>query len=240
VLSDVFENQRYRSRVEKMKQDAKTLKIDCYVTPTIFTECTGRVGTLYRFLKSTILELYSFVLREKGTDVYSSAGVKLEEKDQVLIERFFLFTVKDEKGPFNTEKEQLEQIETWIIKFLEEQRAKKKEVLVDQFFVQCIVQLNRLSTNMQNRLILFSRNLLKVMDDPVFVAKLKGCLPSPTPNDKDLAIITEVANYMTTGRKAVLVALDYRELVRNADPIEREVGVRVCDPLYARYWVEQI
>ena len=69
----------------------------------------------------------------------------------MLIERFFLFTVKDEKGPFNTEKEQLEQIETWIIKFLEEQRAKKKEVLVDQFFVQCIVQLNRLRAYPKNR-----------------------------------------------------------------------------------------
>lgn len=239
VLSDIFENPRYQSRITKMQGDVKRFNIDCSITPTISKECEGRLRNLYNFMNQTTAQLYQYILTRKGANIQSSIGININENDYPIIRDFFLTLVSSLHSKHATEKEKLEHIETWIVKYLEEQLQSAQIISVDSFFAACIKEISRLISNMRVRLTSYTARCIQSQVDDALVPSLRASIPQ-IQNEKDLRIIAEVSEYRHSGAKCIFVALDYRDIIINADIIERQTGIRSSDPLYALYTLRNL
>jgi hypothetical protein len=92
---------------------------------------------------------------------------------------------------------------------------------------------------MRVRLKFHTARCIQSQVDDTQVSNLRVSIPQ-IQNEKDLRILVEVSEYKRSGARCIFVALDYRDIIMNANIIKRQTGIRSSDPLYALYTLRNL
>ena len=187
------------------------------VTRTIVTECDARIQRVIGSVRGTISNLYQYMIKLRGGGV-TPADIEISQEAYAQVQDFFLAQTAALNPRDATMKEVLEHIETLVIERLESQLRTQASMKLDLFLAGCLVEIAKMKANMDSEMTKYKGSILQVQSDPMSAASIISSLsPQPTPNDG--LILTEVRAHRATGVNSVLVALDYRELVRSAPQI---------------------
>jgi hypothetical protein len=235
VLAQVFGNSRFQSRVSKLETDCKRLSIPYFVTPFVSGECMKKANYFGKYVVETVRYLNKQIVEHKDPSKHDQ-NVQLTENDLPLFMTYFARATGAlaGKGAPETQKEALEYIETWIITIFEDEltNSPARSITARDLFVKCIREANNMHSNWVSRL---SSKIAKPV--PVTLSsrdflRLQTSL-SCVENHDDIRVIGEAIEHCKTNPKVVLVTLDYRDIIKNSEIIEKSTGLRVADPLYA-------
>lgn len=233
VLAHIFSESRFKNRIKKIQGDVKLLHIDYFVTPSIIVECKKRINLVGKFVLETVKQLNKSIIYYKDPKT-QDPEVLLNEKDLPIFMEFFARSQADlsrRQAPIS-EKESLEYIETWIVTQLERDLSATGGISARQFFVKCVTEATTLSTNWMADLSRFTSRIVTQTLDASILERVRTSLAS-IQNYADKTNIAEAEQYRRSQKNMVFVALDYRDLVNNAQMIEKAIGMKVADPLYA-------
>ncbi len=233
VLAQIFSESRFKNRIRKIQDDVALLHVEYFLTPSIVSECKKRVNYVGSFVVETVRQLTKYTVYYKDP-VSQNPDVLLDEKDLPVFMQFFARAQAGlaRKVAPASEKESLEYIETWIVKRFESDLASTTNTPARQFFVKCITEATTLHSNWTADLSKFTARIVMIKLDPEILKQVLTRL-STIQNYPDKTNIAEAEQYRRSQRKMVFVALDYRDLVNHADLIEKSLGMKVADPLYA-------
>lgn len=233
VLAQVFSNSRFQSRVKKIQKDTQRLNIPCHVTPAVVKECNRKVNHIGKYIVTTVRNLSRNISYQKDPSA-ATQSFQLTESDLQLFMGYFAnaaSALARTQGS-QTEKEALEYIETWIVETFEDKVSKTKSVDSTTFFAKCVIQATNMHSNWIANLSKHTSNLVNSSVSQATFQTLRGRL-APIPNEDDIRVLVEAAEYLKTEKKLVFVALDYKEIIRFSGLIGSVLGLAVADPLYA-------
>jgi hypothetical protein len=233
VLAQIFLESRFKNRIKKIQDDVSRLHVEYFITPSIVSECKKKVDYIGTFVAETVRRLNKALIFHKDP-LRQFADVQLDETDLSFFMKYFAkaqASLAIKNAP-RTEKESLEYIETWIVRQLEDELSRAQSISARQFFVRCVTEATTLHSNWTAELSKFVAKTALVKPDTSVVNHVLKCL-APIQNYSDKTNIAEAIEYLRNQKKTVFVALDYRDLVNNADLIEKTLGLKVADPLYA-------
>lgn len=234
VLAQVFANSRFRSRVKKIQGDVSRLHIPCHVTPYVVRECNKKVGYIGGYVVQTVRDLNRNISSNKNLSG-ANPNFSLSEGDLQLFMQYFAnaaASLAKSSGQQQTEKEALEYIETWIVKTFEDELGISRNLDPKLFFAKCVTEASHVYSNWTSELSKHGAGMVSSTLSQNAFQKIRNSLLA-IPNEDDIRVLAEAAEYRNLQNRLVFVALDYKEIIKFASLIQKTLGMSVADPLYA-------
>ena len=234
ILAESLQNQDAKTRLGKIKEYQKILKLDVFIPPTVKNECSDRITDIIGFIAALIREFEGYFRKRKSVDIRSK---NISFDDTKYVREFFIEKQKPLKK-FESESEILRRIEALIVSYMWE-RVKMYDTisyydLMTGMMVEIVGYSNLVRDNFKNIL----KNSLSITDniDQKLLQLLSNnpkLIKTAKKKPHDLQIICEVAAHQKSSKKwSILVTLDASDMLNNAEEIDNLTNVKCVDPLY--------
>jgi len=237
IIAQVFEESRFKSRIQHLEKNVDRLSVVHLATPTTIRETREKVKYIGEYFTETVRDLHRSIMYKKDPS-NTNPDATMGQDDIPFLKTYFANTVRGLKSsqPDQREKlkEKLDYTETWIKTNFRDYLGltSKRTVPVRDFMATCASWATDLHSSLNIEL---QRRISKstgLSADEAGENYIKSHLPF-LKNEGDVSILSELVKYQKIQKKFVFVVLDYRDLVSHALEIYDSIGIRIADPLYA-------
>ncbi len=233
VLAEALQNSDARTRLGKIDEYQRSLRLDIFLPTTVKDECNARIQVVISFVANLIRDFERFLRKKKRSDRTQKVITIIDTK---YVEQFIMQELKKFKRN-SSESEILRRIEAMIVSYLLE-KINAGKTAYSKLMIDMMVEIVKYGNLIRDRFNLIMKKTLVITEniDQVLLEKLKKepvFEKTVRKKPNDLQIICEVqAHQKKTKKWSILVTLDFNDMLQNAQKIEEIAGIKCTDPLY--------
>lgn len=237
VLAEILKENA--SKISKLKNDVNAYKIPCFISDSVRDECKekveGTINAVGYIVKNTIKLSLEEARKRRGVQ----QDFPIDSYDVIELERVFSNLYSKMKGTYKFTTP-IQIIEEWTISFLQTTLEKGKPVTVNQFILELVKSLLKVSSIIQDpydELITFEKGFINVINSKLDQKIINELLLIGV-HETDAKHIAAAFDYnLRSHKKIVFVTFDYGTIIRNRSKIKAKVGIVCCGPLYAVHYL---
>lgn len=232
ALSKVFDNLRFKPKIDKFFGDVERTRVSPLVTPRIRIEVVKRIADVEEFLSEIAKTLFMHLLAQKGKTSADSSQAILIREDLEVIRSFFNAEISKYKVG-TTEAERLQAAEASIVKWVEKKLKTTASHSISELFVEISTEISKWIGNKRALAYLLTINLVHVTIEESQILAVLSEVPGIR-KKSDAAILAEIVEYKRKSDcKPILVTTDQADFLSNSSTILSALGIACEDPVYA-------
>lgn len=234
-MAQVFEE--FKARIQKFQRDVEKHSLKCFVSSSVVKESEDKLDEVINFVGKTLSELIVFFQARSLSTRVPFDKLELKRDDVLVFERFFMdkfrqITAAGRKDGF---VRRLREVEVAVIQSFEEKIAGKESIPLGVLMQEIVAEVIQVSDVLKSkyRHVMSNHECIDITPDSDLLKEARD-LGLASPGDADH--VASAATYARReGIKVIFVSFDYKDIVSRSHEIERKLGVRCSDPLYAVY-----
>lgn len=236
VLSDILGQNK--PRIEKLKSDVKSYEIDCYVSPSVVTECSNKIDKTINFLDFVLKKVIIAYLEGIQTKPRDLTITEVSNEDLHRIREAFLL-VNQSYRKFDLVKDPFQAVEEWLVEKLDSEVESSSKTILSDFIASLtstiLEEITKLQSDFETLVDLEASYISLSSEMPIRL--ITDLLISRGIHTADAVhISTAFSHQIKHSSKAVFLTFDYSSIllkwndVQNSDARLKDIDC--CDPIY--------
>jgi len=236
VLSEVLGQNK--TRMGKFKQDVRKHGINCYVSPSVVTECEYLIKNTINFLDFVLKRVVIVYLEGITTKPRDLNTAQVSNEDLHLTKEAFM-TVNQTARQFDLLTDPFQAIEEWLVEKLDAEVEKTKKGVLGDFVISLtatiLEEITKLESAFETLVDLEASYISKSTQSPC--RPIVDLLVQNGIHTADAVHISVVESHQRSHHnKAVFLTFDYKTILLKWTNIQRSESrlrsIFCCDPIY--------
>jgi hypothetical protein len=234
LLSEILKENN--PRIAKLKNDAHSHSIPCYVSDSVEEETKKKVKETTDFLGNAIKDTLLLHLEDSRKKHGISVSDPMTNDDIKALEELFTGFQSAIRTTSTALPNPLSLIEEWVISYLSQKLDKGTSISIVDFARELVKSVLQSASSIQDsydHIVTFEKDFVKkksMPNDSRITSSLEK-LGIHAPDSNHIA--SAIVNQGSKSEKTVFVTLDFSTILNKRDSIKTSHGIDCSDPLYA-------